>query len=102
MVHAITAAAARGDAKEGLQAAARLLESGSAVEQALELMASRLRDLLVLRTCGETTELVDLPADARAAAMAEANAFGSDELVHLIAVCEAALRAARASSAPRT
>jgi DNA polymerase-3 subunit gamma/tau len=102
LVASITAAAARGDAKEGLQAAARLLESGSAVEQSLELLASRFRDLLVLRTCGDASELVDLAPEARREAAAEAKAFGSEELVHLIAVCEAALRAARSSSAPRT
>ena len=102
LVAAITAAAARGDARAGLQAAARLLESGSAVEQSLELMAGRFRDLLVLRTCGDASELVDLTPEARREAAAEAASFGSEELVHLIAVCEAALRAARTSSAPRT
>ncbi|NBX25081.1 MAG: hypothetical protein EBQ99_03370, partial [Planctomycetes bacterium] len=102
LVAAITAAAARGDAKEGLQAAARLLESGSAVEQSLELLATRFRDLLVLLTCGEDSELVDLTPEARREAAVEARTFQSEELVHLIAVCEAALRAARTSSAPRT
>ncbi len=102
LVAAITAASARGDVKDGLQAAARLLESGSAVEQSLELLASRFRDLLVLRTCGDDSELVDLTPEARREAAVEARTFESEELVHLIAVCEAALRAARSSSAPRT
>jgi DNA polymerase-3 subunit gamma/tau len=102
LVAAISAAAAAGDPKAGLQAAARLLESGSPVEQSLELLASRLRDLLVLRTCGAESDLVELVPEARTQAAAEAQAFESEELVHLVAVCEAALRAARSSSAPRT
>jgi DNA polymerase III subunit gamma/tau len=102
LVAAISAAAAAGDPKVGLQAAARLLESGSPVEQSLELLASRLRDLLVIRACGAESDLVDLAPEARAQAATEAQAFESEELVHLVAVCEAALRAARSSSAPRT
>jgi DNA polymerase-3 subunit gamma/tau len=102
LVAAISAAAAAGDPKAGLQAAARLLESGSPVEQSLELLASRLRDLLVIRACGADSDLVELVPEARAQAATEAQAFESEELVHLVAVCEAALRAARSSSAPRT
>jgi hypothetical protein len=102
LVAAISAAAAAGDPKAGLQAAARLLESGSPVEQSLELLASRLRDLLVIRACGADSDLVELAPEARAQAATEAQAFESEELVHLVAVCEAALRAARSSSAPRT
>ncbi len=102
LVAAISAAAAAGDPKAGLQAAARLLESGSPVEQSLELLASRLRDLLVIRACGADSDLVELAPEARAQAATEAQAFESAELVHLVAVCEAALRAARSSSAPRT
>ena len=102
LVAAISAAAAAGDPKAGLRAAARLLESGSPVEQSLELLAARLRDLLVLRTCGESTDLVDLAPEAKSEAAAQASGFESEELVHLVAVCEAALRAARMSSAPRT
>jgi DNA polymerase-3 subunit gamma/tau len=102
LVNAISAAAARGNAAEGLRAAARLLESGSPVEQALELLAARFRDLLVLRTCGEATDLVDLSDEARVEAAGQAEAFGSEELVHLIAVCEAGMRAVRGSASPRT
>ncbi len=102
LVAAVTEAAAAGDAKAGLLAGARLLESGCPVEQALELMASRLRDLLVMRACGPETDLVELAPEGKAQAAAQAEAFESEELVHLVAVCEAALRAARSSSSPRT
>jgi len=102
LVAAISAAAAAGDAKAGLLAGARLLESGCPVEQSMELLASRLRDLLVIRTCGADTDLVDLAPEAKAQAAAEARAFESEELVHLVAVCEAALRAARSTGSPRT
>jgi DNA polymerase-3 subunit gamma/tau len=102
LVNAISSAAATGDPAEGLRAAARLLASGSPVEQALELLAARFRDLLVLRTCGSATDLVDLSEDARAEAASQSQAFGSEELVHLIAVCEAGMRVVRGSASPRT
>jgi DNA polymerase-3 subunit gamma/tau len=102
LIAAVTAAAVAGDAKAGLQAGARLLESGCPVEQSLELLAARLRDLLVLRACGADTDLVELAPEAKAQAAAEAEHFDSEELVHLVAVCEAALRAARSTSSPRT
>lgn len=102
LIAAVTAAAVAGDAKAGLQAGARLLESGCPVEQSLELLAARLRDLLVLRACGADTDLVELAPEAKAQAAAESEHFDSEELVHLVAVCEAALRAARSTSSPRT
>jgi DNA polymerase-3 subunit gamma/tau len=77
LIAAVTAAAVAGDAKAGLQAGARLLESGCPVEQSLELLAARLRDLLVLRACGADTDLVELAPEAKAQAAAEAEHFDS-------------------------
>ncbi len=102
LLGAVTKAVVAGDAKAGLLAGAALLESGCPVEQAMELLAGRLRDLLVLRTCGLPCDLVDLAPEAKAIASSEAAHFQSEELVHLIAVCEAAHRALRNTGTPRT
>ncbi len=102
LVAAVTAAIAAGDAKAGLEAAAALLESGCSPEQALEMFAASWRDFLVLRTCGKETPLVDASADARAAAFEQAGRFEPHELVHFVAICEAAHRAIRGSGSPRT
>ena len=102
LITAVTSAVSSGDAKAGLESAAVLLESGCPVEQALEFFAARWRDFLVLRTCGKDTELVDLSPEARSVAADQAKQFEPHELVHFVAVCEAAIRSMRASSAPRT
>jgi len=102
LITAVLTAVVAGDAKAGLIAGARLLESGCPIEQSLELLASRLRDVMVLRTCGAESDLVELSPDARAQAAEQAAQFQAEEWVHLIAVCEAALRAAKSTNTPRT
>ncbi len=102
LIAAVTSAVSCGDAKAGLESAAVLLESGCPVEQALEFFAARWRDFLVLRTCGKDTELVDLSPEARSLAADQAKQFEPHELVHFVAVCEAAIRSMRGSGSPRT
>jgi DNA polymerase-3 subunit gamma/tau len=102
LIAAVTSAVSCGDAKAGLESAAVLLESGCPVEQALEFFAARWRDFLVLRTCGKDTELVDLSPEARTLAADQAKQFEPHELVHFVAVCEAAIRSMRGSGSPRT
>jgi DNA polymerase-3 subunit gamma/tau len=102
LVAAVTTAVSNGDAKAGLESAAALLESGCPVEQALEFFAARWRDFLVLRTCGKETELVDLSPEAKLTAASQAQNFEPHELVHFVAVCEAAIRGIRSSGSPRT
>ncbi len=102
LIAAVTSAVSCGDAKAGLESAAVLLESGCPVEQALEFFAARWRDFLVLRTCGKDTELVDLSPEARSLAADQAKQFEPHELVHFVAVCEAAIRTMRGSGSPRT
>ena len=102
LIAAVTSAVSCGDAKAGLESAAVLLESGCPVEQALEFFATRWRDFLVLRTCGKDTELVDLSPEARSLAADQAKQFEPHELVHFVAVCEAAIRSMRGSGSPRT
>jgi DNA polymerase-3 subunit gamma/tau len=102
LVAAVTTAVSNGDAKTGLESAAALLESGCPVEQALEFFAARWRDFLVLRTCGKETELVDLSPEAKLIAASQAQNFEPHELVHFVAVCEAAIRGIRSSGSPRT
>ena len=102
LIAAVTSAVSCGDAKAGLESAAVLLESGCPVEQALEFFAARWRDFLVLRTCGKDTELVDLSPEARSLAADQAKQFEPHDLVHFVAVCEAAIRSMRGSGSPRT
>jgi DNA polymerase III gamma/tau subunit len=80
---------------------ARLLERGSGVEQALELLAERFRWILVASAAGTESDLLEVAASmrdrvARIAGQTDA-AFAS----HAIALCDATARNARGSSAPR-
>jgi DNA polymerase-3 subunit gamma/tau len=86
---------------DALAHGARLLERGSGVEQALELLAERFRWILVASAAGTESDLLEVAASmrdrvARIAAQTDA-AFAA----HAIALCDATARNARGSSAPR-
>ncbi len=102
IVGKLVAAIGQGDARLALERAAALLESGSSVDQALELMADRLRTLMLARVCGGESELIELADEARAEAVRDAQSFEAASLAHMIALCDAVLRAAKQSAAPRT
>ncbi|MFO0963486.1 MAG: DNA polymerase III subunit gamma/tau [Phycisphaerales bacterium] len=102
LVGALVAAIGQGDPKAALERTGALLESGTSVEQALELLAERLRTLMLARVCGGESELLELADEARAEAARDAQAFDAAALAHMIAVCDAVLRAAKQSSSPRT
>ncbi len=102
LVAAVAQAIGRGSAPDALRAGAQLLESGSSVEQALELLADRFRTLMLASACGADSPLVELADEARAEAGRDAAAFDAATLAHMIAVCDAVLRSAKQSGAPRT
>ena len=102
LVAAVAQAIGRGSAPDALRAGAALLESGSSVEQALELLADRFRTLMLASACGADSPLVELADEARAEAGRDAAPFDAATLAHMIAVCDAVLRSAKQSGAPRT
>lgn len=102
LVAAVAQAIGRGSAPDALRAGATLLESGSSVEQALELLADRFRTLMLASACGADSPLVELADEAREEAGRDAAAFDAATLAHMIAVCDAVLRSAKQSGAPRT
>ncbi|MFG0325950.1 MAG: DNA polymerase III subunit gamma/tau [Phycisphaerales bacterium JB037] len=87
--------------KPALLAADTLLRNGASPEQLLEALAARLRDLLLLRACGDDTELVELTGPVRTEETARARRFDEPALVHTIALCESVQRALRTSAIPR-
>ena len=91
-----------GDARASLERAASLLEGGTSIEQALELLADRFRTLMVAAVCGESSELLELAEEARRDAVRDAKAFDPATLAHMIAVSDAVLRSVKQSAVPRT
>ena len=100
-VGTLVEALAGGDVAAALRQAAQLLDSGIAQDQLLEVLIDRLRQLMIIAACGESSDLVELADSARSAAAAQAKAFDVPALVYMIALCESLQRSARTSSNPR-
>ena len=94
-------AIAAGDSDAALRDGAALLDRGASVDQALEMLIERFRDLMLIAACGAECELVELSEEARTAAVEQARSFDAAGLVHLIAVCDSAARNARGSEVSR-
>lgn len=101
LVSALIDALAAGDAAAALAKADDLLQRGIPIEQILGTLVERLRDLMVMGACGEKTDLVDVAAEGRATAAAQAGRFDPAGLVHMIALCDAVSKGARMSASPR-
>ena len=94
-------AIAIGETRQALFAGDELLGLGIGPELALETLANRLRDLMVLSVCGSDTTLVELSDAARQSEAERASRFDAPALSHMIALCETAQRVCRESPAPR-
>ena len=100
----IVDACVRENTADALRHGARLLERGSGVEQALELLAERFRWILVAcATAGakDADDLLEVAQSMRERVTAIASATDAAFAAHAIALCDATGRNARASSAPR-
>ncbi|MEM9662655.1 MAG: hypothetical protein AAF937_10150, partial [Planctomycetota bacterium] len=91
----------QGEPAPALDAAGELVASGTSIDQTLEALIERLRDLMVLAACGPETSLVELSGDARSEEVERAKHFDPAGLVHMIALCEGVQRAAKSSPNPR-
>ncbi|MFM7051577.1 MAG: DNA polymerase III subunit gamma/tau [Planctomycetota bacterium] len=86
---------------DALRHGARLLERGSGVEQALELLAERFRWILVASAVGGDSDLLEVAQSMRERVLRIAQKADAAFAAHAIAVCDATARNARGSSAPR-
>jgi len=95
VVGALVDAMAAGDAAAALEAGGELVALGLPPDAALESLAQRLRDVMVLGVCGQDTRLVEQGEAARAEDASRAQRLDAATLSHMIALCEAAARACR-------
>ena len=100
LVGTLIDAVAEGSAAKALEAGDALLARVS-IDQSIETLVDRLRDLMVLAACGPKTPLVALSDSARDAEVARASRFDAAGLVHMIALCENVQRTAKTSPSPR-
>ncbi len=101
LVGTLIDAFADGDPSPALDAAGKLIATGTGPDQVFESLIERLRDLMVLSACGPETTLVELTGDARNDEIERAKGFDAAGIVHMIALCENAQRAAKSSPNPR-
>ncbi|MSR28336.1 MAG: DNA polymerase III subunit gamma/tau [Phycisphaerales bacterium] len=101
ILESILAAIAQGEPAAGLEAASKLLSQGMSPDHAIDTIAARLHDALLVRVCGAETNLVELPKETRERIATHAERFSAPALVHLIALCDASVRNIRGSSIPR-
>lgn len=101
LVDEVLDACAQGAVKGALEGADRLLRSGVTIDQALESLVTRLRDLLIIAACGPDTDVVELDGEDRQRAASLAAKFDDASITHMIALCENAARSAKSSSTPR-
>ncbi|MBS0197582.1 MAG: DNA polymerase III subunit gamma/tau [Planctomycetes bacterium] len=94
-------ALAEGKPGQALEQASELIQRGISIDQLIEALASRLRDLLVLAACGPTSPLVELSEQAKAEEAARATKFDAAGIVHMIALCENVQRSVKTSAVPR-
>jgi len=101
LVGSLLDAIAAGDAGAALTRTDSLLSKGISIDQIIESLTERVRDLMVMCACGPDTTLVDLSDAARKGEAARAQKFDAAGLVHMIALCENVQRACKSSAAPR-
>jgi DNA polymerase III subunit gamma/tau len=97
----LVAALAAGDAAGALTRGDKLLQEGMGVEQILSELIDFFRNLMLVATCGKETELLDVPAEARAMYAGLAGKYDVPTLVHLMALCEQGQRSLKASTMHR-
>ena len=90
-----------GNPAETLAAAGELINHGTSIEQAIDVLAEHLRNVMVIATCGADSELNELFGEAREAAERHAKKIDAASAVHMIALCEATSRNVKLSSTPR-
>jgi len=101
IVRDVVAAIGGGDLAGTLRAMSTLLGEGLAPERALDGIAERFRLLLAAGVCGADPEILGTGPDEAAALVEEAANFEPEQLVHMIALCDAASARVRVSASPR-
>ncbi len=90
-----------GDVAAALRSTSGLLGEGLPAERVLDGFAERFRQLLVAATCGADTEVLETTDEEASALAKEAESYDPAQLVHMVALCDAAAQRVRMSTVPR-
>ena len=89
------------DAAGALRATDAALQSGRTVDRFCDHLIEHVRTLMLLRVCGDDTELVDVSGDQRPALVEQAKQFDAPTYVYMITLLEELRRNAKSGGAPR-
>jgi len=92
---------AENDASGALEVLDRSLGQGTALDHWCSLFIGQIRDLMILRTCGPETDLVDLPAALREQLAAQSARFDPGTYVFMITLLEELRRSVKNSGSGR-
>ena len=101
VIDELLAGVSQADIAGTLRAAGQLLERGLSPERLLDALAERMRELLVVATCGADSDLLETTPERRPTLAAIAANFDPAMLASMIALCDSVGRSVRSSSAPR-
>lgn len=94
-------ALAEANPRGALETADKLFRKGTGIDLFCSTLAERFRDLMVLRTCGTDTPMVELAGEGREVAIQQAARFDAAGLSYMIALVENISKSAKNSSVPR-
>jgi len=89
------------DAAGALAVADQSLSQGRTLDIWCNLLISQVRDLMILRVCGEETDMVDVPAGLRGRLAEQARQFDAGAYVYMITVLEELRRSVKSSGSGR-
>jgi len=101
LVSNLIEALAQSDVASALQRTGELLMRGIGQDQLVDVLIERLRQLMLIASCGSESDLVELSEEARQTAGKQSKQFDTAALVHMIAQCENLQRGVKSSSNPR-
>jgi DNA polymerase-3 subunit gamma/tau len=90
-----------GDVKSALTRATAMINAGQSVDSLIAALIEHLRNLLILRTCGGDSELVEVPGMPLKDLVAQSERFDPAALVQDVAILEELRRHERQSQAGR-
>ena len=101
LASAVVDCVAEQDAAGALRALDNALQSGRTVERFCDHLIEHLHALMLLRVCGEDTDLVDVAAQVRPTLAAQAERFDAPTYVYMITLLEELRRSVKFSGAAR-
>ncbi len=94
-------AIAESNLKVAFESSDSLLSSGISLDRILEVVAMTFRNALLLKVCGESTELVDVSEESKSSLISITTRLDEPAMTHLIALCDATSRQVRRGGSGR-